>query len=265
MINVMLAKGYAADRTKAFPLYSSIKIDGVRGLYSKDDGLYTRRYNHIMGVEHITDILKPLGFSFDGELKQPGTDFHTTSGLVRRHSACPDMVYYVFDIPSIGNESFVERLKCMKELAEVLRPHPQIKFVAHKLIHTETGLFDEYLRVRSIGQEGLMLKVVNHTYQEGKRSWDWMKLKPRFFTEAVSLKVIGFYEGKGKHAGRLGGITVDHNGVPVNVGSGFDDMQREYVWQHRPEFLNAYADIFFHEVTKDGSLREPIFKGWRID
>lgn len=67
----------------------------------------------------------------------------------------------------------------------------------------------------------------------------------------------------------LGGLTVDYNGVPVRVGSGFSDQDRQVlwaIWMTDPEQLKRkMLEVSFHEVTPDGSLRHPRAKRFRPD
>ena len=128
------------------------------------------------------------------------------------------------------------------------------------------------------------------SYYEDKRSYDWMRLVP-IATE--DCKVIGFFEGKGKHADSLGGIIVDYKGHEVKVGTGFkekfiakDSLNlnkiesvnpkyrrisvneqniRQYIWDNKELFLGAIAECEYKEKTKAGSMRQPRFKRWRWD
>jgi ATP-dependent DNA ligase len=105
-----------------------------------------------------------------------------------------------------------------------------------------------------------------------------MKMKAE---ETLDLTVVDAFEGTGKYEGKLGGLTVLHEGLRVNVGSGFSDQQREEFWelydedmQRRKEcgdrgedavdtLLGAVAEVQYHEVTPDGSLRHPRFVRFR--
>ena len=118
------------------------------------------------------------------------------------------------------------------------------------------NLCDEYLEQ---GFEGAMLKDAAAPYHF-KRAKNLLKVK-RFYD--ADLAIVDFYEGKGKHKGRLGGIVVEgyykNKKVRSEVGSGFDDATREKVWAHRSQWKGAVCQIQFQEVTPDGSLRFPVF------
>jgi len=113
----------------------------------------------------------------------------------------------------------------------------------------------------SLGFEGAMVKNPDAVYKFG-RSRDMLKVKS--FID-IDLEVIGFKEGTGKNIGKLGSLFVDHNGVEVNVGSGFDDEQRVEIWNNQDDFLGTTAECRYQEETDDGSLRFPTFVCWRLD
>lgn len=120
-----------------------------------------------------------------------------------------------------------------------------------------------YDAVRARGLEGLILKRMNGLYHP-RRNVDWMKLKGQ---EEADVMIIGAEEGTGKNKGILGAIVVDFNGVEVRVGGGFSDEQRVAIWKmHESGSLgNKVVEVWFHEVTPDGSMRHPRFKWFRDD
>ena len=61
-----------------------------------------------------------------------------------------------------------------------------------------------------------------------------------------------------------GGITVLYRGVQTDVGTGFTDREREEI-AAAGQAPCAIAEVEFMELTSDGKLREPRFKGWRYD
>ncbi len=111
------------------------------------------------------------------------------------------------------------------------------------------------------GYEGAMVKTVDAPYRFG-RSYDVMKVKE---FHDVDLPIIGLEEGTGRHAGRLGAVKINFNGIIVKVGSGFSDEQREQVWNDQMSFLGRIIEVRYQEVTPDGSLRFPTFVCFRND
>ena len=95
-----------------------------------------------------------------------------------------------------------------------------------------------------------------------------MKWKP---TITVDLTIVGFEEGTGRNAGRLGAIIfegVDNDRtIRVNVGTGYSDDDRSRLWAARPVLLGQISEIQADAVTQnqDGSysLRFPRFLRFR--
>ena len=81
--------------------------------------------------------------------------------------------------------------------------------------------------------------------------------------QSLDLRAVDWFWGNGKHSGRAGGIVVEYRGVKTQVGTGFSDQEREDIADNGA--IDVIAEIEFMELTEDGKLREPRFKGWRFD
>lgn len=100
-----------------------------------------------------------------------------------------------------------------------------------------------------------------------------------YFTELYKLKteieddfvIIGFEEGEGKHAGRLGALILgkyNTEGQPefvMNCGGGFTDDDRDLIWQTRSKFINKVCRIVGKARFESGALRHPNFVQFRDD
>lgn len=74
---------------------------------------------------------------------------------------------------------------------------------------------------------------------------DWVKGKP---TDAVDVPIVGFKEGTGKYAGTLGSLQVSRGSShSVTLGTGFTDIQRDWIWTHRDELEGEIVKARFHE------------------
>lgn len=71
--------------------------------------------------------------------------------------------------------------------------------------------------------------------------------------------VIGFREGEGKHAGRLGALICSQG----DVGGGLSDEQREEIWNNQDKFRFRYCQVEGRARFESGALRHPNFIGWR--
>ena len=123
-------------------------------------------------------------------------------------------------------------------------------------------LLDEY---RKLGAEGLMVNLINAPY-EFKRSKNILKVK---VMQTADLRIVGFEEGQGRNAGKLGAILVDFKGNTVGVGSGFSDFEREHIWNNKDLYIGKICEVQYFEITKDKngveSLRFPVWKCLRTD
>ncbi len=255
----MLLKNY--DKKKAeWPSVISPKLDGVRCLII-DGKPKTRNGKDILGIDHIMDEFNKLPSStiLDGELIVPSTRFDKVSGLVRDHKQHPELEFHVFDIPSLS----VNQYSRLREVSNIIYTYKMttIKYVSHYYTWTEDQANEYLARFLKEGYEGAVLKTMSNFYKH-KRTWDWMRLVP---THTEDLVCIDVFAGKGKHTGRAGGIIVDYNGTLVKVGTGFTDAEREEIWAAPELFVGQIAEIKYKEITKAGSLRQPVFLGWRYD
>ena len=88
-----------------------------------------------------------------------------------------------------------------------------------------------------------------------------MKMKPK---ENKDVIVTGVYEGKGKYAGQLGGVTVNFNNGN-SVGGGFSDKEREAYWLNPELIIGKCIEVSYMELTDGGNFRHANFEGVRED
>jgi DNA ligase-1 len=97
------------------------------------------------------------------------------------------------------------------------------------------------------GGEGLVLHRGSSLYQSGRNS-DVLKVKPH---EDAEAKVIGHEHGQGKHAQRLGALTVETpQGLRFKLGTGFTDAQRE-----NPPAVGQWVTYSYRGLTDKGVPR----------
>jgi bifunctional non-homologous end joining protein LigD len=145
---------------------------------------------------------------------------------------------------------------------------------------------------RQEGLEGVVAKRSGSTYQPGRRSSDWRKVKVHAEQELV---VVGYTKGKGRRGTSLGALVLAvHEAGALrwagNVGTGFDDAEaarlvrllderrrpsspldpvprmprvpkRDVVWVE-PDLV---AQVRFAEWTAEGRLRAPVYLALRED
>lgn len=211
-----------------------------------------------------------------GEVYQFGTKFKDISGAFRRHAPQPHLIVVAFDAVPVADWlagkcdiPYIERLRALKD---AWQPSlcPSI-IVAPWADLAGPQAFANAL-VAHGGYDGAIIRRKDAPWTTGaSKNGEAIKVKP---VQSLDLKVTGWYIGKGKHADRAGGITVTYRGVSTDVGTGFSDAERESIYETLDGRLECHtlagkppviAEIEFMELTADGKLREPRFKGWRYD
>jgi len=227
---------------------------------------------------------RPAGFQ-----RLQGRIHLTGESDVERQDRAQPTALIVFDLLRAGTEDLCrlpltvrrERLeKLLKRKVDatgVLRLSEQVRGDARAL----------EARARSEGWEGLIAKDASSTYQAGRRSPAWRKIKlvheqefviggwtePRQTRSYFGALLLGVYDGKDL-------VYVGH------TGTGFDQNELARVWsllqQRRTDsspFSTGFktnepahwarpdlvAQIKFTEWTADGKLRHPVYLGLRDD
>ena len=271
------------------------KLDGVRVLaivtkhYVK---LFSRNGKPFDNFPHIVESLEdiknkfakwlqawPHGFILDGEII--GESFQALMKQAQRKSdvQTDGMTYSVFDIMPLAdfergfwNAQQYKRLDMLEECRAVFDLTDCVRVMDGIEVDLDTAEGHDIMRryaedAVTAGFEGIMIKDLGAPY-ECRRSTFWMKWKP---TITVDLNIVGFEEGTGRNAGRLGAIICegDDNGrrINVNVGSGLSDANRDEYWSARDNLLGNVVEVEADAVTQnqDGtySLRFPRFVRFR--
>ncbi len=144
-----------------------------------------------------------------------------------------------------------------------------------------------------LGMEGVVAKRRTSTYQPGRRSRDWIKVKNQHMQEVV---IGGFTEGNGSRRADFGALLL---GVPSStehrrltfvgkVGTGFSDRARAEIASDLKRMVRGTSpfedrlptavdkavtwvtpklvgEVRYSELTPDGHLRHPVWRGLRAD
>jgi bifunctional non-homologous end joining protein LigD len=161
---------------------------------------------------------------------------------------------------------------------------------------TPSFISDEGSRVfRSavdLGMEGVVAKRRTSTYQVGRRSRDWIKVKNLYVQEVV---IGGFTEGNGSRRGDFGALllgipSIGHRKLTFvgKVGTGFSDRSRAELATDLKRMVRATSpfdvsvpaaldkaatwvtpklvgEVRYSDWTPDGHLRHPVWRGLRAD
>ena len=280
-----------------------VKWDGIRALISLDEGtvtIHSRNWKDI--TNSFPELLIPEHFRatsglFDAEivcLDDAGKPIfkhvihrmqQTTESSVNRARAKHPAICYIFDClfldgRPIINEPLIRRRAWLKD---VVKPDTPYRF--SDAVDEGTHLFEA---AATLGLEGIMAKERSGTYQAGRRSPQWLKIKTRHTTECV---IIGYTKGKGDRAATFGALhlaQVDGSALRYvgKVGTGFDDKLLKSIYadlksskpikrpiKEKPiddaqtTWINPTrtCEVQFASLTRDGMLREPVFVRMRPD
>jgi DNA ligase-1 len=218
-------------------------------------------------------------FVLDGEVV--GQSFQQLMKQAQRKSDVNtgDMVYHIFDILPLAdferghwNSQQYKRTEILLKNKEHIEQESCLRVTDGILVDLDIAEGHDQLRryadnAVAAGLEGIMIKNWEAPY-ECRRSNFWLKWKP---TITVDLNIVGFEEGTGRNAGRLGAIIcegVDNDRrICVNVGSGLSDANRDEYWSARDQLLGDVIEVEADAVTQnqDGtySLRFPRFVRFR--
>lgn len=277
--DVMLAHPYHKHADKivgAFQLQK--KLDGFRLIvYKYPDGtarFFTRNGLELFDFPQIAEDLKTIFTQngtvvFDGECIA-NDKFNDTQKLIMRKDPKIGLVYNIFDVVAVEEwEGELSDLlfKRYDILQEVVPKNLEFVKVVEELYRgtdiAQIAVWFNYAKAN--GWEGIMVKL-NAPYAR-KRTTNMLKVKE---FDTLDLRVIRLNEGTGKNIGKLGSVTVNFvDGAEVDVGSGFEDYDRERFWQNPELILDKIIEVQYFEKTANErgipSLRFPVFKRIRYD
>jgi DNA ligase-1 len=278
VFDVMLATdGYKCkklDEILVSGAYVSPKLDGYRCIAVKTGnhvGLYSRNGTYYDNFPELIEILEKCDgdFVLDGEIMSDDFQAMQKSAFAsKRKTTVGDVTFHIFGFIPVkewDSEEFTtttgDRYQMLKEWV-AKHQHQKLIIVEQKYVSSLDEVVDAESSYIEQGYEGAMV-LPNIPYYKGRKANALMKFKRM---ESMDVKVIDTYEGTGKYVGKMGGLTVlqDNNEV-CDVGSGFTDEDREWMWNNKDEVMDRIAEIQYQEMTNDNIMRFPVFLRWRED
>lgn len=260
----MLADGEYIVQPKLDGVYCQIvyrddEDEGVRGWAA-----YSRTGESLLSVG--PEILGQFSGAssqvrFVGELWRPFTDHSTINGMARKHSAQP-LELHLFDAFSTAASKYSTRYRALESYVwkrgiEIVKninvPDADLDY-----------LYDlaASLKTKPSAYDGLVLKDAEGLFVPGNgKDGGSIKIKPRL---SGDFRVKGVTKGIGNREGGIGALVLDlGGGVDSEVGTGLNmadvhDRGAAY-------FIDKIVEVEYLAVTKDGRLREPVYKSVRWD
>ncbi|WP_052424201.1 non-homologous end-joining DNA ligase [Nonomuraea candida] len=199
------------------------------------------------------------------------------------------VTYMAFDILHLGDAAVIARPYTeRRELLEgTLTPGYRWQVPVWFADHAERA-FDSS---RQLGLEGVVCKRMSSPYRPGRRSGEWTKVKN---VSAVEVVIGGWKAGGGRRSGMIGSLLLgayDPDGrlrYVGHVGTGFTEamlrdlldrlaplerpdppfgeaVPREHARDARWVEPRVVGEVQYAEVTGDGRLRHPSWRGLRPD
>jgi bifunctional non-homologous end joining protein LigD len=286
-----------------------IKFDGFRALALKDGNsvrLFSRNENDLgqkfPSVVLALQKIKAQDAIIDGEivaLDEKGLSSFQLLQAFDLGEKRPPIVFYAFDLLRLNGRDLRSKpiTERKSELEKLLKSSPDdVRLSASLEADVDTLL----QKAREVGLEGLIGKQKDSTYEAGKRTGAWIKLKINSEQEFV---IGGYTKPKGARA-FFGSLLVGYYAgqkllFAGKVGTGFTDASLRQVYRKMTEnaaetcpFANLpeprgsryspgltasemrrcswvkprlVCQIKFTEWTRDGKLRHPVFLGLRDD
>ncbi len=205
------------------------KYDGARIIIHKKGDrvwLYTRRLENVTRqfpelIGYVNECVKAGDCVIEGEMlgfdSKTGKPmpFQFLSQRIKRKYEIEKVVKEIpiqvnlFDIVYLeGKELFREPLRLRRKALEGIVKPRRGKFQLAKQLITKDlkKARDFYKEALEAGQEGLIVKNLDASYQPGRRVGYWLKVKPTM--ENLDLVIIGAQWGTGKRAGWLGSLVL---------------------------------------------------------
>jgi bifunctional non-homologous end joining protein LigD len=252
-----------------------------------------RRISRALGAHDAVLDGEIVAFDEDGRpsFERMQQRIHNTDeNVIRRRMQTHPVVYVIFDLLYLDGEDLAgEPYTRRRELLEGLN----LKGDAWQTPRYAVGHAEELLAAsKEQGLEGVMLKRVDSAYSPGKRNGTWLKVKNVSRQEMV---IGGWTPGEGRRKEHLGALLVGYfeqdGGKPVlryagKVGTGFKAADLTAIAARlaplerktspfgagpKPpkgaQFVEPrlVAEVEFREMTKEGILRHPAYKGMRED
>jgi DNA ligase-1 len=272
-----------------YPVLGSPKLDGIRAMIF-DKIVYSRKLikipNKLIQNSFGIEILN----NYDGELilGSPVSNnvYRKTNSAVMTENSNLIVDYHIFDY--INNESYIDRYKKVAQLKNLYLKN--IKIVDNVLLNNEKELLNYEQELLDQGYEGLMVRKIDGVYKQGRSTVNegiLLKLKRFVDNEAI---VIGFTElmsnqnkveidnlGYLKRSsnkenlvamGMLGalilkGINGKFKNVIFNLGVGFTNEDRIYIWNNRDSIMNIIVKYKHFDIGNYDKPRMLTFVGFR--
>ena len=281
-----------------------VKWDGYRAIIYLNKGEVEMRSRNNKSFNEkfyaVYDALRQwkINAVLDGEIMVINDKGISNFGNLQnwRSEADGELVLYLFDVLWLDGYNLMQLpLTQRKEILRSIVPGSNIIRISESF---DTGATEFFEAAKKLNLEGIIAKKTNSIYLPDKRSKDWLKIKTGKRQEVI---IGGFTnnEGSNKPFSALL-VGVNENGklkYTGKIGTGFSQkLQKEMMQQFTPLITNEIpfdfvpdvnkpsrfrpdpphatatwlkpklvCEVSYAEITSDGVMRHPSFKGMRVD
>jgi bifunctional non-homologous end joining protein LigD len=260
---------------------------GDPNLRTRRDQDYTERFAAV--ARELPRALRTSDCVLDGEVCAIDEEGRTSFSAMQKGGY--PLVYYVFDLLELEGMPLIDLplLERRERLEGILDRRNRTVQLSEAF---EDGHALEQAALQQ-GLEGVMAKRAQSRYEPGRRSREWLKVKPG--KQRQEFVIAGYTKGQGRRAGRLGALilAVNRGGelhYVGNCGTGFTETEIDKLLKllrplERPTSPfpavpkmprirkgdvvwvepRLVCEVEFVEWTHDGHLRAPSYQGLRED
>ena len=266
----MLAHRYDKHSAKIkFPCWVQPKLDGVRMLARKENGVVTMwsRKGKILDIpdkinQQLCNMLAD-GQCTDGELYVHGWTFQRIIAAVKKKREDTDLLeYHIYDSPH-QTLAFEERTPQKGISCTTFPPYCQVWRIIDKNIkfvqtvdvkdQEEFDVFEGMFV--SQGYEGMMVRNQASAYKYKHRSYDLQKVK-RFVDD--EFEIIGGKDGSGRESGLVVYRCTTSDGLEFDVRPRGTHEERAEIFKNLNDYIGKYLTVRYQELTDDGRPRFPV-------
>ena len=278
--------------TLPYPMYLSAKLDGIRAVI-RDGVVYSRNLKRIPN-EYVQLLFGQAKYNgFDGELivgkSNAENVYNVTVSGVMSEDGEPDVRFWVFDDADETNSDMPYRLRLQNVQRRLVNavPADRVHVMPQNVVDNEHTLLSFEKALVEDGYEGVMVRSMNGKYKHGRstnREQNIFKLKRFTDGEAEILDFEELFKNMNdKQVNELGNsfrsshkdnmVPMDtlgalvvrdiKTGIEFNIGSGYTQEVRDYIWSNRSAYLGKLAKYKHFEIGVKDKPRFPVFIGMR--
>lgn len=175
----------------------------------------------------------------------------------------PEMVkILLFDLPEVAEEFrhrlvYIDNAACNLRFYDLNATRP-----VRRICWNYAEVMSTYAEYRALGHEGAMGKTLDHLY-ERKRSFNWMKIKPKEFLDGVITGINRAHSLEGVPLDRAGSVAVRfEDGSTADCG-GLKHAFAAAIYADPSSVIGEWCECERMEADRAGGSRHPIFKRLR--